>query len=173
MVSHTSRFFGISKNLFWMKKHKAIAIVFSASFLFAFSFLFSFVPVENALAAARQSTMTMNISTDTISVDLNPSADGRFASSDDATIQVSTDNYSGYTLKIASTNSSDLISENNDTMGSIQSLISEAIFSSDSTYNNEWGYKPSKYVSNNVVVNNTDTYLPSPSSNGDTLDILL
>ena len=170
MISHTNSLFVFSKGLFGMRKCRCVALMSTAVFLFTMSIMAALIPVGLVSAAARQSTMSLNISTDTISVDINPSSEGRFASSSDATIGVSTDNYSGYTLKIVSGGSSDLVNENDDSMESIDSIISESTFSSNSSYNNEWGYKPSQYVSNNTVVNNSN-YLPAPSSNGDTLDI--
>ena len=132
------------------------------------------IPVDTVNAVAKESTLTVSMPTNVLQLTVMPSFGGTFAKSSNAQISVSTDNFTGYTASIATTDSTSLVNGNDDEIESISSNISEATFSASSTYNNKWGYKPSQYVtiSNNVetVVQNSD-YLPAPSTAGDLLAI--
>lgn len=118
-------------------------------------------------AIAVQSTLSVEVDVNALTINATPATGGYFQHSGNATISVSTDNYTGYTMMIASEDSTDMVSENNDTIPSISSAISESTFSTSSTYNNKWGYKPSQYIvtENGVdsVVQNSN-YLPAPST---------
>ncbi|MBO4276626.1 InlB B-repeat-containing protein [Candidatus Saccharibacteria bacterium] len=135
--------------------------------------LFSFAISCPASSIAKQSTLTIEVSNGTLSLDLLPSAGGSFGKSSDATIAVSTDNFTGYTLSIASSSSTSLIN-GEDEIESISTAISENTFTNGSTYNNKWGYKPSQYVTTsggiNTTVSNTN-FLPAPSLGGDLLAV--
>ncbi len=137
--------------------------------------LLSLLVSAPALAASKQSTLSLNISTSTIAANVEAKAAGNFGESSEASISVTTDNFTGYMLRIAAADSTDLESPNGGVMHSIPSAISRDTFSSSSTYNNMWGYKPSQYITTsggtNTKVMNTDTYLPSPSTSGDIIDI--
>ena len=106
-------------------------------------------------------TLTISIP-DTISLDVLPSASGTFASTS-SNITVRTTYAHGYTLGIAAktANSNALINTNDSskTIPSITSSVSESDFSSSTSYNNKWGYSPSKYNS----ATNTN-YLVAPTS---------
>ena len=90
-------------------------------------------------------------------------------------ISVSTTSSSGYTLSIASsTGSTDLTNQSDSTkkINSISSPISESDFSNSSNtqYNNKWGYKPSQYVTMNgdtPVINQNTNFRPLPGTNGE------
>ena len=133
----------------------SLAIITSLVFSFVSAFLIS----SNVSAAA--GTLTISIP-DTISLDILPSASGTFASTS-SNITVRTTYAHGYTLGIAAStaNSNALIntSSSSKTIPSITSAISESTFSSSSSYNNKWGYSPSKYNSSA----NTN-YLVAPTS---------
>ena len=122
---------------------------------------------------ATESTITMGLSSGSLSVDLVGEAGGNFEESDDATITVRTDNFTGYNLSVRMSGSTDLSDGNGHAITSISSAISEQTFVSGSAYNNKWGFKPSQYVTTsggiNSVVNNTD-FLPAPSLEGMLLD---
>ncbi|MBR2708855.1 hypothetical protein IKE98_00790 [Candidatus Saccharibacteria bacterium] len=126
-------------------------------------------------AEAKQSSLTLSLSSNSLSVELTPHAEGTFGKSNAATIRVRTDNYSGYSLYIATDGTTDLT---NGTGGSIGSLegdgADEETFSTDSDYNNTWGYRPSQIVSTSggvsSVIPNTN-FLPAPGSAGDVIDI--
>ena len=111
--------------------------------------------------SAAPGTLTINIP-DTISLDVLPSASGTFASTS-SNITVRTTYAHGYTLGIAAktANSNALINTNDSskTIPSITSSVSESDFSSSTSYNNKWGYSPSKYNS----ATNTN-YLVAPTS---------
>ena len=133
---------------------------YTAAFLFLFiTFFLPFLISTNVSAAA--GTLTISIP-DTISLDILPSASGTFASTS-SNITVRTTYAHGYTLGIAAStaNSNALIntSSSSKTIPSITSAISESTFSSSSSYNNKWGYSPSKYNSSA----NTN-YLVAPTS---------
>ena len=70
-------------------------------------------------------------------MDVTPSTDGTFEKTVNTTVNVSTDNYSGYTLMIASADSTSLINANDDKIESISNVVSESNFSSSNTYNNQ------------------------------------
>lgn len=140
------------------------------------SLVFGLIFANTTFGIAKQSTLTLSVSSSSLSVSLVGQPGGNFGKSGTATISVSTDNYSGYYLKIASSPDTNLTEVGgNHTITSISSAISEATFSSSSTYNNQWGYVPSQYIttSGNVetVVPNVINYnyLPAPSTTGDLL----
>ena len=121
-------------------------------------------------------TLSITISTDTLSTNVvSPNAYGTFATSNAADISISTNQFTGYTLGIKAAtsdqNATNLINttDNTKVINSISSTLSESDFSASSNvqYNNQWGYKPSKFNSSA----NTTNYYPSPTVTGDTLDV--
>lgn len=149
-----------------------VAIIGYGLVLFAVSCMSS----NSAFAVA--STISMSLSTNSLSLDIIPTADGKFAQSDNMTVSVSTNNYTGYKLSVLADNSTDLVSldNNNKTIPSLDSgtVIDENTFSTSSTYNNMWGYKPSKYCteSNNTFqcANNT-SFRASPPTTSDVIGV--
>ncbi len=133
-------------------------------------------PTNSASAIAKASSLSMQIDTDLLELDVFTSPVGEFDSTDDATILVHTDNYTGYTLNVVATGSNSLVSQNNNEIVSLPaaSLVTEQDFSTNSNYNNKWGYKPSKrMVTSGGVdsfVSNT-SYLQVPTSSGTLLDV--
>lgn len=125
--------------------------------------------------AAKASTLTLGVSENDLLIDLQPSANGTFGDSSNSVISVRTDNFTGYTLSIEALDSTDLESQEGFAIPSISSAVSASDFSSNSNYNNMWGYKPSQYIStsgnNSSIVINTDNYLPSPTTSGTTLAV--
>lgn len=127
-------------------------------------------------AEATQSTLTMQVNPHLLTIDITPFTDGDFEHSSNATIAVSTDNYTGYRLSVVSDSTRNLVSKNNNTIPTLESAVSESVFSSSSTYNNRWGYKPSQYIvienGVNSTVMNTEYYLPAPTvGTGDLIDL--
>ena len=140
-------------------------------------------------ASASDSAISVELSSNVFSLDMAPTQNGAFAKSSDNTVSVTTNNYTGYTLKIqagsSGTNATKLVnSSTGATLSSIIANTTESAFSANTTeaannYNGKWGYKPSKYVTTNnntnTVVDNTGNnavYLPSPdATNGTILDI--
>ena len=92
-----------------------------------------------------------------------------FGKSTEARATVTSDHFTGYTLTIAGSNDTGKL-ENNDKskfLSSIDTAISENTFKTNDTYNNKWGFLPSKY---NSVDNNQ--YQPSPiHSTETTIDV--
>ena len=128
---------------------------------------------NSVFAAATQSTISVSIQSGSLSVNLMPSAGGTFGESDNATLSITTDNYTGYKLSLNMGDGTSLLNENDDAITSISSAISNQTFSTSSTYNNKWGIKPNQYISSSggtdTVVNNTD-FLPAPSEQGLVID---
>ena len=124
--------------------------------------------VNDVHAEAKQSTLTVDMTQGILAISLTPSGDGTFGKSSDSTIGIRTDNYTGYSMSIVSPGSTSLVNAGGDEVESINEAINESTFSSNTAYNNKWGYVPSQYITNNTVVSNTD-YLPAPSSEGDLL----
>ena len=128
---------------------------------------------NGASVYATNSTLTMSIDNTTLSLDILPhSTNGDFAKSDNSTISVTTNNYSGYTLSIAASSSTNLTGTNG-SIASIGSAVSEADFSADTTtaatnYNGKWGYLPSKL---NSSTNTSFQPSPGTGSSGHTLDV--
>ena len=104
-----------------------------------------------------------------------PTSEGTFADSGNITIGVTSTASSGYTLSITGSNTS--LTGTTDSTKSIVSIPTNSSLSATdfntSTYNNMWGYKPSKHYDSSTesVVDNSN-YLPSPTSNGDIIDIV-
>ena len=157
-------------------RQKPISALIVLAFLFGTIIYGYFFSSHPTYAASRQSTLNLSISTNTLSLDILPTPDGAFNSSDNATISVKTNNFTGYTLSILGDEDGFLVSDEGYPMYSIPSAVSETNFRTSSTYNNKWGYKPSQYITSNNGVNttviNTDNYLPSPDeTTGDIIDI--
>ncbi|MBR0465476.1 fibrobacter succinogenes major paralogous domain-containing protein [Candidatus Saccharibacteria bacterium] len=131
------------------------------------SFLTSAFLNLTGTSQAHATASTINISVvDNVSLSILPtSTSGTFATSDTSTnnISVSTTNGTGYTLGIkASAEGSNALNGANSTSipsHTVSAGISEATYSTDSTYNNTWGYRPSKL---NSTANSN--YLPGPTS---------
>ena len=132
-------------------------------------------------AFATSPTLNLSLSSGTVSLELVALDNaGTFASSNNLSISASTNNYSGYTLSISSNTANaplngPLNGVNTETLDSIGLVsgvtstgISADVFSNSSNtqYNNKWGYKPSKRNS----IDNTN-FLPAPSITGDVLDV--
>lgn len=128
---------------------------------------------NSVFAAATQSTISISIQSGSLSVNLMPAAGGTFGESDNATLSVTTDNYTGYRLSLGMGDGASLLNENDDEITSISSAISNQTFSTSSTYNNKWGIKPNQYISSSggteTVVSNTN-FLPAPSGQGLVID---
>ena len=134
-------------------------------FMLVFSPVFLTEPVH---ATATASTISVGFTQDILSLSVTPSVEGTFAKSSDSTVTVSTNNFTGYTMSIrSSTESTSLVDGNDNEIESIDSSITESTFSTGTTYNNKWGYKPSQYITSSggvdTVVQNTN-YLPAPTS---------
>lgn len=130
--------------------------------------------------SATTSTLTLTVGSNTLSLNLKPvSPNGTFASSGNLNIGARTNNYTGYTLKIAAETVEDrtLSDTNGNTIAPISTAINLATFSGEdsTTYNNQWGYLPSRYCTDGedatTCANNTVNYYPAPSTTGDVLDI--
>ena len=135
---------------------------YGACFVYLFALLVTGVALLNSNSvSAAAGTLTISVP-DQVSLDILPSASGTFASTS-SDIAVRTTYGHGYTLGIAAktANSNALINANDSskTIPSITSSISESTFSSNASYNNRWGYSPSKYNS----AANTN-YLVAPTS---------
>ena len=126
---------------------------------------FVFCHTDAAFGVARESSITMTITDSMPSIQLNPNS---FGKSGDVSIDVSTDNYSGYTLSVASSSGTSLVGEHGE-ITSISSAMDETTFSTGN-YLNKWGYKPSQHVVSSVNTANTD-YLPAPSTAGDLIAV--
>ncbi len=182
-VSTSVRSFNTTRN--YIKNFRRIRILGSASlFSLGLLLLATFVPLYNvtrtedteaAAGTAKDSSITFTATRSTASVDLTvTSENGTFASSTDGTngttdtraaFSISTTNFTGYTLTIASNaNTSTLSNGNGGTLSSISSPIDEFTFNT-TAYNNKWGYKPNYY---NSAANSN--YLQSPTTTASTLD---
>ena len=141
----------------------------SRTILLALTTLIFFPPVFSLIdttAAPTPSITTLTLSTSDISVEIAPgNSAGTFVASDPATISVTTNNYSGYTLGITANNNTDntkLINTSDNTayLTSISSASAPADFNA-----NNWGYLPSKL---NGVANSS--YQPAPTTAATTLE---
>ena len=160
----------------FIKRSRQIRIV---AFISCFAFvLLSFTilhplssptqPTEAATGSSQSSSLTLDLASSSASVDLLVTdPEGSFAvSSSNAEFNVTTNNFTGYTLSIMSSNDEGLLtSTNGKSLSSITSAISLDTFAGSSSYNGKWGYRPSVY---NAVANTS--FLPSPTTTATTLD---
>ena len=122
----------------------------------------------------------MVVGNENANLDITPNnANGTFAtstSSEIASFNVTTNNYTGYILSISASDDDGELIDNNtlNTLNSITSITDADTFANDttSTYKNKWGIKPSKYVESGVVIDNTisNNYLPAPTTTPTILD---
>lgn len=126
---------------------------------------------EAVTGTAQSSSLTLNVSSAAASVEFDVnSTDGTFASSssdNSAAFSVVTNNFSGYTLSISGSDNDGKLYDTTKKyfLEPLTSAVSEADFSSTSSLNGKWGYKPSKF---NSAVNSN--YLPAPTTTTSTLD---
>lgn len=160
----------------FIKRNRQIRIV---AFISCFAFvLLSFTilhplssptqPTEAATGSSQSSSLTLDLASSSASVDLLVTdPEGSFAvSSSNAEFSITTNNFTGYTLSIMSSNDEGLLtSTNGNSLSSITSAISLDTFAGSTSYNGKWGYRPSVY---NAVANTS--FLPSPTTTATTLD---
>ncbi len=126
---------------------------------------------EAVTGTAQSSSLTLNVSSAAASVEFDVnSTDGTFASSssaNSAAFSVVTNNFSGYTLSISGSDNDGKLYDTTKKyfLEPLTSAVSEADFSSTSSLNGKWGYKPSKF---NSAAN--ANYLPAPTTTASTLD---
>ena len=132
------------------------------------------VSINLATPTFADNTISLTVSSNNVVLNLAPlSTTGTFAKSSSLNVSVSLTGAGGYTLGIHSAttgvDSTKLINvtDNTKAFTSISSALSENDFSSSSNtqYNNQWGYLPSRFHSSD----NT-SFLPSPNETGDILD---
>lgn len=160
----------------FIKRNRQIRIV---AFISCFAFvLLSFTilhplssptqPTEAATGSSQSSSLTLDLASSSASVDLLVTdPEGSFAvSSSNAEFNITTNNFTGYTLSIMSSNDEGLLtSTNGSSLSSITSAISLDTFAGSTSYNGKWGYRPSVY---NAAANTS--FLPSPTTTATTLD---
>ena len=131
---------------------------------------------------ATTSFLTLAIDSTTVTINAAPTkAGGAFRKTTGSTITASTSNATGYTLSISAPEDSGddydkLINSTNSSakINSISSSITEEQYKAPegTSYNNTWGYLPSKYCHDNTATSCTanTNYLPAPTIAGDVLD---
>ena len=172
--------------LFIIKNRRQSRIIasFSVLVLFALTYaIFNPIYVEHdgayavtGSATAATTSLTLSTANNLASMHVVPTANGgTFASSnaaDSAVFNVNTNNYTGYTLAISSDDDSGRLEGTYGYIESIDSALTTSAFD-NSVNNNKWGYRPSKYMSNDAVVDNTGetaVFLPSPTTVATVLD---
>lgn len=157
-------FRSLNRKLKYMKARKAVYLS-AVLFIAAFGLLIG----QDSFAIARESSLSMTLSAQSLSINIMPSPAGTFGTTNELEIGISTDNFSGYSLVMSSETSTSAVSQNGSSIPSLDSEITESAFSSNSAYNNKLGYKPNQYVTSgpggDTVVTNTN-YLPLPSTSG-------
>lgn len=129
--------------------------------------------VEGAHVPSDPPTILITSTSEIASVEVTPtSSTGSFATSTAAqeiAFTVSTNNLTGYDLKIAGTDDTRQLvgTVTSETIDSISAATDAGTFANGSaaTYNNKWGYKPSMYNS----VSNSN-FLRAPTTAGETLN---
>ena len=166
-------------------------LFFILSALFIHPIVLKLVDAEATNRTPVVSTTTLSMTVDHTSASLNltpTSPTGTFSSSsstDSASFDITTNNYTGYNLSIISSNdageltNTDTTITSNNTLSSISSPTTKDTFSSSSNtqFNNKWGYQPSTYydTANHTTIDNTNpatsVFLPSPTTTPTTLDV--
>ena len=137
-----------------------------------FPIVFHEEQVEATANPADPPILTITSTNPATTVEVTPTLNGTFAaSSSDIAFNVTTNNLTGYNLSIVGSDNNGLLSNTVsgsviDTLSPLSAATSAATFSSSSSYNGKWGYKPSKLNSSA----NTD-YLPAPGTSGTTIDV--
>lgn len=169
---------GLRTNHYIKYTHNVNKFGLLSAFLFTLLALTSLFPIskgeqntEAVTGTAQSSSLTLNVASQTASVvlDVNSMA-GTFATSsadDSAAFSVVTNNFSGYTLSISGSDNEGKLYDITKSyfLEPLTSAVSEADFSSTSSLNGKWGYKPSKF---NSLANSN--YLPAPTTFSSTLD---
>ena len=145
--------------------------------------VFAFLAVLNSNhVSATASTLTLTIDSATISTAVAPtSSTGTFKKATASTLTASTNNATGYTLSISAPTSAGsdydkLINTTDNTakLNSISSPTTEEQYKAlnATSYNNTWGYLPSKYCSDGTSTScaTNTSFLPAPTTTGDILD---
>ncbi|MBQ9485164.1 InlB B-repeat-containing protein [Candidatus Saccharibacteria bacterium] len=152
-------------------QHKGILYALLCTFI---TIVFCAHNTPSAGAIAKQSTLTISDSAPLLSINILPSSSGTFGKTANNTISVTTDNFTGYSLIIAAENSTSLVNGNDDEITSISTAIDETTFTNNSIYNNQWGYKPSQYVTTSNNINTTiqnSNFLPIAPTTGSLLAV--
>ena len=154
-----------------MQRSKIFSITLCVGYLALFCW--SFLCSDPVFAVATNSTISMELTSGVLSVSVLGAPGGTFVQSENAALSVSTNNFTGYMLSVNTVGGTSLVSENEDEIESISSPVTAQAFSTSSTYNNKWGFKPSQYISSSggvdTLINNVD-FLPAPSAQGLVLD---
>lgn len=121
-----------------------------------------------------KSSIILTISDHELTANVSPGVVGL---SETSIITVTSDNYTGYTLKVTADDTDELVSTNNDVIPSMTgSAVSASTYQSGAAYDNTFAFKPSQYVTtsgntNTFTTNNTD-FIPVPDeTNGVVMDI--
>ena len=129
------------------------------------------LPHARAASAPVSSESTITVDTEDIVVDarINPDGTSTFFKAT-SNLTISTNNYSGYTLRIVADDEDTHDKLINTTAGSCLESITEATseqdFTDEASFVGKFGYNPSKFNSSE----NTD-FLPAPDTTGDVLDV--
>ena len=131
---------------------------------------------------ATTSTLTLTIDSATVRANIAPTNDqGTFKKATASTLTASTNNATGYTLTIAApstagTDYDKLVNTTDNTakLNSITAPTTEEQYKAlnATSYNNTWGYLPSKYCADGTSSSCTTntSFLPAPTTTGDVLD---
>ena len=131
---------------------------------------------------AAESTLNLSIDDSAVKVNVAPTnTNGTFRKGTASTISASTNNATGYTLSISAPTSAGsdydkLINTTDNTakLNSISSPTTEEQYKAlnATSYNNTWGYLPSKYCSDGTSTScaTNTSFLPAPTTTGDILD---
>ena len=170
------------RSRFSLKGNKRLRAIGSvSSVLFTALLLATIIPVyyeptntEALTGTATESVLTFSSINPAASVNLTVnSPDGTFATSTDGTnntvdqrasFSIATNNYTGYTVSISSTNASGELDHGTDAIDTIPSTVTATEFANNSKtntdLNNTWGYIPNYYNS----IANTTNYYPSSTT---------
>ena len=174
--------FLVRRTRFSLKGNKRLRVIGSvSSVLFMMLLLATIVPVyyeptntEALTGTATESVLTFSSINPAASVNLTVnSPNGTFATSTDGTnntadqrasFSIATNNYTGYTVSISSTNASGELDHGTDAIDTIPSTVTATEFANNSKtntdLNNTWGYIPNYYNS----IANTTNYYPSSTT---------
>lgn len=165
----------ISRYILGARRLRVLGILSSVALLIIS--LMTIVPACNvsdnteALSLTAGSTLTFTSNSAVAMVDFSVTdSDGTFVYSNQnqqINFDISTDNLSGYTLRIKSNGNNTSLTDGSHNITSISSTLTRAAFQVGTSYNNKWGYNPSYYHSGA----NSLSYYPAPSTTGDVLNV--
>ena len=169
-MRYKNRCESIKRNILNKKREGHLGFYVLFIFALAFCGMANLLGFNDTYAAG---SVSLTVSNSNLEINMaSTSSGGNFSESATSTITASTTNVTGYLLNLSSSGNTNLVnsSDSTKTITSISSAISQSDFSSSSSYNNKWGYKPSSLYNQGTGQNVSNTnFRPLPGASEEAL----